>query len=330
MWATFFECLFRENSSRFSFSLDNRFYCHCDIEVNWCDNNFCLSSKIEKCRFIVELCQIQKLVGSLFEFLDEWHHDWRDCLPFNSSSETILFDETRRKTDFGRSFKIFHLPEEDHHYTYLLRGSVLLFGIILFFLVEKVLRLRFNVEKKYFFDWIQFVRLDSSFQDSTLEENQSELIGLNTFSTNERNVKKTDFSLRILIEVFSLRWRLKTKQNRKAFEKKFSTQKKRRKKIRRIFGFSSWNFVKIFLSVSFFRFLWSTIDWRRSFSVWRFWPKIFDVLKICPEKKTPNIERRFIRSSFLSLDFSAASFWSKSNENSTFQSAFLRKKMFFR
>jgi hypothetical protein len=44
-------------------------------------------------------------------------------------------------------FKIYEIPNEDFSYTYLLRGTVVLFGVFLFFIVEKLLRFRFKVDE---------------------------------------------------------------------------------------------------------------------------------------------------------------------------------------
>jgi hypothetical protein len=46
-----------------------------------------------------------------------------------------------------RIFKIYEVPDEDYDYTYLCRGTVLLFGVFLFFIVEKILRFRFKVDE---------------------------------------------------------------------------------------------------------------------------------------------------------------------------------------
>jgi hypothetical protein len=46
-------------------------------------------------------------------------------------------------------FKIYEIPNEDFNYTYLLRGTVILCGIFLFFTVEKLLRFRFKVDEVY-------------------------------------------------------------------------------------------------------------------------------------------------------------------------------------
>jgi len=43
--------------------------------------------------------------------------------------------------------QIYEIPNEDFSYTYLLRGTVVLFGIFLFFIVEKLLRFRFRVDE---------------------------------------------------------------------------------------------------------------------------------------------------------------------------------------
>ena len=43
--------------------------------------------------------------------------------------------------------QIYEVPNEDFSYTYLLRGTVVLFGIFLFFIVEKLLRFRFRVDE---------------------------------------------------------------------------------------------------------------------------------------------------------------------------------------
>ncbi len=44
-------------------------------------------------------------------------------------------------------FKIYNVPNEDFNYTYLLRGTVVLCGVFLFFIVEKLLRFRFKVDE---------------------------------------------------------------------------------------------------------------------------------------------------------------------------------------
>ncbi|UJR26499.1 hypothetical protein I4U23_007826 [Adineta vaga] len=43
---------------------------------------------------------------------------------------------------------IYETPNEDFSYTYLLRGTVILCGVFLFFIVEKLLRFRFKVDEK--------------------------------------------------------------------------------------------------------------------------------------------------------------------------------------
>jgi len=47
-------------------------------------------------------------------------------------------------------FKIYEIPDEDFDYIYLLRGTVILFGIFLFFIVEKLLRFRFKVDEVFY------------------------------------------------------------------------------------------------------------------------------------------------------------------------------------
>ena len=49
--------------------------------------------------------------------------------------------------------QIYQLPNEEYSYEYLYRGTALLWGVFLFFLVEKILRLRFNVDQVNTCDW---------------------------------------------------------------------------------------------------------------------------------------------------------------------------------
>jgi hypothetical protein len=57
------------------------------------------------------------------------------------------FKIRRRIFLFFYTFKIYEVPNEDFNYTYLIRATVVFVSVYLFFIVDKLLRFRFNVDE---------------------------------------------------------------------------------------------------------------------------------------------------------------------------------------